>query len=452
MKLSININKLQHITNGCIEFDIEDKNLICIAGKNGVGKTSLIKSMYLTKDLNIFKTNNHQMIIEKDTEISISIHKMVNGKDEIFEKLNYNYDPKIQYLNTKNIIKSQINIELPIPSGSRFTAYPKLANIDEELRGKYIRDEYEQDDGIIDFLNSIYPNCNKFTNLKKVNIGKKEYYFLILDNGKYVREDHLSSGEYFIINIYKMLISENQELLVIDEIDISLDASAQVNLVRKINELCKKYNKKIIFTTHSLVIMKTLYNELEIPIYYLSNNNGELNIIKTSYGFISEEMFGFKEYDKYIVTEDRTLEKYIEYILSTLPESSLKKKIRILYIGGAEEVKDFLQGSRFSILNSKKKDTIAILDGDKRNVELAERIFHVPFESVEKELYAKCKGKEDKYNLPPNFSPPSNCKAKKYYSYLTECLDEKSILKIIEEGWENEIETLKNNISEFLER
>ncbi|GAB1667487.1 hypothetical protein Mh1961_07070 [Mannheimia haemolytica] len=87
MKISININKLQHIENGYVNLDMEDRNIICIVGKNGVGKTSIIKSMYLTKDIGIFKENK-SLSIGKETNISISILK--DGKE--FESLNYFYD------------------------------------------------------------------------------------------------------------------------------------------------------------------------------------------------------------------------------------------------------------------------------------------------------------------------------------------------------------------------
>ncbi|MDG6474709.1 AAA family ATPase [Glaesserella parasuis] len=448
MKISININKLQHIENGTINLDMEDRNIICIVGKNGVGKTSIIKSMYLTQDIAVFQENK-SLSIYKDTNISISIHK--DGEEEP-ECLNYYYDKNIDYLNTKNIIKSRLYIELPIPFGNRFTTYPTLAKIDLELREIYLKNQYSENKEIIDFLNKIYPNSSKFNELKEVEIKNKKYYFLINNDGKYIREDHLSSGEYFIINIYKMLSSKEQDVVIIDEIDISLDASTQVNLVRELNYLCDKFHKKIIFTSHSLVIMKTLYNEFRTPIYYLSNDDGKMKIIETSYGFVAGEMFGFQEYDKYIIVEDIVLEKYIRYILYSLKGKYPEKKIRTLYIGGAEEVKDFLKGSRFSILDKDKKDVIAILDGDKKTVMLENRILHIPFDNVEKELMKKCKDNEKEYNFPSNFSCPQNIKnPKKYYELLINTeFEYTSIIEIIEKGWENEIEELKNKILTFL--
>ena len=426
---------------------MSDRNIICITGKNGVGKTSIIKSIYLTQQIDIFK-ENRSLSITKDTSVSIFIHK--DGKE--FESLNYYYDENIGYLNTKNTIKSKLHIELPIPFGNRFTTYPVLAKIDLDLREMYLQEKYSINSEIIEFLNKIYPNTNKFDKLGEVEIKGKKYYFLIHENGKYIREDYLSSGEYFVINIYKMLSSKEQNVIIIDEIDISLDASTQVNLVRELNNLCDKYNKKIIFTSHSLVIMRVLYNEFRIPIYYLSNDNGIIRIIETSYGFIAGEMFGFREYDKYIIVEDIVLEKYIKSILDSLKGKYPEKKIRTLYIGGAEEVKDFLKGSRFSILDKDKKDVIAVLDGDKKAVTLKNRILHIPFDNIEKELMRKCKDHEIEYNFPPSFSYPKSLRdPKKYYERLINTgFTYESIIDIVEKDWKNEIEILKNRILNFL--
>ncbi|GAB1667486.1 hypothetical protein Mh1961_07060 [Mannheimia haemolytica] len=287
-----------------------------------------------------------------------------------------------------------------------------MSKIDLVLKEMYLKGQYSKNEEIIDFLNKIYPSSSKFNDLKEVEVNGENYYLLPHPNQetKYIREDYLSSGEYFIINIYKMLSSKEQDVIIVDEIDISLDASTQVNLVRELNSLCNKYRKKIIFTSHSLVIMKTLYNEFRTPIYYLSNDNGKINIIETSYGFVAGEMFGFQEYDKYIIVEDIVLEKYIRYLLDSLKGKCPEKKIRTLYIGGAEEVRDFLKGSRFNILDKDKKDVLAILDGDKKTVTLKNRILHIPFDNIEKELMKKCKDHEEEYHFPPNFSCPENLK------------------------------------------
>lgn len=444
MKISLNIKKLQHIKNGTIELDMGDTNIICIVGKNGVGKTSLIKSINLTKDIKAFEETANE-----ETEILLSIDK----NNENTEKLTYFYDEKTKSLDCREVMQSlKLHIELPIPFGARFNGYPQLSKSDSEIRTMYLQGKYDENREIIDFFSKIYPNCNKFKELKELDIRGSKYYILPDGDDRYIREDYFSSGEYFILNIYKTLLSKDKEVIIIDEIDISLDASAQVNLVRELDYLCNKYKKKIIFTSHSLVIMRVLYNELRMPIYYLSNNEGEIKIIKTSYGFVVGEMFGFDEYDKYIIVEDILLEKYIRHLLSSLGDIFEGKKIKTLYIGGAEEVKDFLKGSRVKILNKDKKDVIAIVDGDKKHVKFQDRILHIPFDSVEKELMKKCRGNEKKYNINGILIPPQTItQPKSYYKYLSKKgFENSSVFDIIEEGWDDEIRELKNKVSIFL--
>lgn len=444
MKISLNIKKLQHIKNGTIELDMGDANIICIVGKNGVGKTSLIKSINLTKDINAFKETANE-----ETEILLSIDKN-NGNTE---KLTYFYNKKTKSLDCREVMQSlKMHIELPIPFGARFNGYPQLSKIDSQIRTMYLQGRYDKNKEIIKFFSKIYPNCNKFKELKELDISGSKYYILPDGDDRYIREDYFSSGEYFILNIYKTLLSKDKEVIIIDEIDISLDASAQVNLVKELDRLCKKYKKKIIFTSHSLVIMRVLYNELRMPIYYLSNNEGEIKIIKTSFGFVTGEMFGFNEYDKYIIVEDILLEKYIIHLLSSLDNTLESKKIKTLYIGGAEEVKDFLKGSRVKILNKDEKDVIAIVDGDKKHVTFKGRILHIPFDSVEKELMKKCRGNEKKYNINEDWIPPQTItRPKSYYKYLLKKgFENPSVFGIIEDGWSDEIRKLKDKISKFL--
>lgn len=103
-------------------------------------------------------------------------------------------------------------------------------------------------------------------------------------------------------------------------------------------------------------------------------------------------------------------------------------------------------------MNKDKKDVIAILDGDKKTVKLKNRILHIPFDSVEKELLRKCKGNEKKYNLPSNFVYPENLKNPKvYYELLINTgFEYLSIIEIIERDWPSEIEDVKDKILNFL--
>merc|ERR1711879_883483 len=160
---------------------------------------------------------------------------------------------------------------------------------------------------------------NRFEKLKQVEIKKTTYYFILKDEADryYIREDYFSSGEYFVVNLFKQ-IQQGKKLIVIDEIDISLDASAQVNLVKVLREYCEQYETNIVFTTHSLALMKTLQDD---ELYYMETFQkqgiDQISVMARSYNFVKSVMYGFTGFDRYILTEDKCLANYIEYIITT---------------------------------------------------------------------------------------------------------------------------------------
>ncbi|HDZ9134498.1 TPA: hypothetical protein RUY93_003701, partial [Vibrio cholerae] len=138
----------------------------------------------------------------------------------------------LQSVDTKQLIPNDIRnlflVELPIPHGERFNQFKRLSDLDEEIRAKIALSQYSTPELLIEFLNAVYLD-ERFVNLKEVNIKGKSYYFILKDDNDrfYIREDYFSSGEYFVINLYRSILSE-KKFIFIDEIDISLDSSAQV--------------------------------------------------------------------------------------------------------------------------------------------------------------------------------------------------------------------------------
>ncbi|HCK7325946.1 TPA: AAA family ATPase, partial [Proteus mirabilis] len=75
MFISLNIKSLQHINNVLLDFDFSNRNLICITGRNGIGKTSIVKSLCLLKDISVLNKTSSIFSINKETNITISINK-----------------------------------------------------------------------------------------------------------------------------------------------------------------------------------------------------------------------------------------------------------------------------------------------------------------------------------------------------------------------------------------
>lgn len=352
---------------------------MCIVGKNGTGKTTLIRAIKNLSVTDTFAKTAAPYIFNSDSKISYQY----NDKHYVFR-----YNEKLRTIDTKDIVdkdvKNNIYVELPIPHGERFGNFQRLGDIDEELRRKIALKEYQTPNELIVFLSEIY-QTDRFNNLKEVYIKKSKYYFILREGNFYIREDYLSSGEHFVINLYKM-VQRRCKLIFIDEIDISLDALAQVNLLNELRKFCREYEVNILFTTHSLALMKKL-NDSEL--YYMESGNGIVTIRETSYNYVKSLLFGFKGWDRYILTEDEMLQKYIENLISHKNIQTFYS-YKIIHVGGHDRVVSLMDRNSIDEFLSGQENVITVLDGDQKNNQNYQgngKIIFIPFLSVEKQLF-----------------------------------------------------------------
>ena len=359
-------------------------------GRNGIGKTTLVKAIRNLQVADTFKKTAVDGIFGESSRITYNYgsHTYVFSYDAKFQSLNCHtpIDPSV---------KSGIEVELPMPYGERFNFFQSISNADHDIRRNIVLENYHRPDELIDFLKNIYAT-DKFENLKQIIIKDRSYFCLVLPNGRYIREDYLSSGEYFLISLYRRIRARNK-LIVIDEIDISLDAAAQVNLVEKLRDFCQKYMVNILFTTHSLAMMQTLKsNEL----IYVEASEGHLNAECKSFNYVKSLLFGFAGWDKYILTEDDVLEEFLEHVIKRyIPRVFYKYKI--LHIGGGSNTVTLMTRNERQNFFGNVKDVITVLDGDQRNERYVQRVpntLFIPWESVEKKLFVE-------YNAPDSPLP-----------------------------------------------
>ncbi|MCD6653266.1 MAG: AAA family ATPase [Sulfurovum sp.] len=452
-KFSLLIENLQHIKKLDFEIDIVNSGIMAIVGKNGVGKTMLFKAIQNFTTSNTFKNTSNSYIYKDDSKITYRINEIENTYQ-------FTYNRNVETLDYKGEVDSEIidkiTVELPIPFGERFKQFQKLGNQDKAIRAAIISGNTSKPKELINLLNYIY-DSNKFDNLVEINIKLEKFYAIELEDSLYIREDYLSSGEYFIVNIYKY-IKEGKKLIAIDEIDISLDSMAQVRFIEKLRELSKEYELKLLFSTHSLALIKTLDKD---ELFYMELNNGICTYEKKSYNYIKSLLYGFHDYDKYILTEDIMLNSFIEYLLKN---ENIFPKYILLEIGGDVQVISLMDRNHDKEIFDKQENVISVLDGDKSHMSAyntRDDILFLPFKSIEKDFFEYFKNGEfgkfsDEQLRSYNFQGTLEDRkaGKKIYEMFinNKLKSEKEIFDFLCSKNETKVEEFKDNLVEFLNR
>ena len=383
MKLNIKITNVQQIVDLRFDVNFDQGPIVCVIGKNGAGKTTLIKAIRNLTNSDTFAKTSSEDVFKENSSIEYEINDL---------KLIYSYEKSIETINCRTPLpmeyRNKIYVELPIPYGERFTFFQKISNFDADIRTAVVLKRFTKPDALIKFLHRVYDNKN-FDNLVAVEIKGSTYYCRLTVGSRYLREDYFSSGEYFLVNLYRR-VSQGYRLIVIDEIDISLDAAAQVRLIESLREFGAANDIKFLVTTHSLAMMQTLRPQ---EIFYLEfeQSTGIAKILNAPYNYIKSILFGFKGWDKYILTEDAVLKEFLEYIIVTYCKG-IYFTYNIIYVGGGSSTTDLMKRNHKEEFFSSGENVISVLDGDQRIHRHAKNnsTFCIPFESLEKELLAHC--------------------------------------------------------------
>lgn len=391
MLFRLEIHSVQHVGHLSMEINLEKKKLTCIVGKNGAGKTTLVRAIKNLSQSDSFVRTAAHGIFTPESSITYSLDKQV---------VRFEYDEHIRSLNCKKaippIFRSLCAVELPMPHGERFSYFHTVSDADTDIRRKIVLDEYEKPSELTDFLSGIY-SSDRFQRLVETRVRGRSYYCILLDHDRYIREDYLSSGEYLLINLYRTIRSGAQ-LIAVDEIDMSLDATAQVRLLGALRSFCKKYGCNIVFTTHSLAMMQTLDSS---ELLYMERRDSNVELYPASYNYIKTLLFGFTGWDRYILTEDAELQGLLETIIRRYG-GDVFFKYKIIYVGGGSQVTDLLRRNRAEAFLSESANVIAVLDGDQSKYRHAKQdgVHSLPIESVEKALVDYYRESDFPHRLP----------------------------------------------------
>ena len=377
MIFHLEIENVRPIVSLTIDIDLDCHGLLCIVGKNGSGKTTLAKAMMNLALADIFIRTSTDGIFKNSSTILYRL-------DE--EEYIFSYDAALRSLTTKKLISTQhkelVAVELPAPHGQRFTFFRTLADNDDDIRRAVVLGQYQSPTELIGFLSNIYGD-DRFVDLVEVHFSGGVCCCFVQPDQRYIREDYFSSGEYFLINLYRK-VSQGTPLVVIDEIDISLDAQTQAQLAKQLRLLCHQHRVKLIFTSHSLALMQTLESH---ELYYLERTDEfETVLTPMSFNAVKSLMFGFEGWDRYILTEDEVLKRFLDYVIGRYCSPKFFSH-RIIHMGGGGQATGFMNRNRDYQFLGPADDVISILDGDLRRPNPPRGVHYIPFLNVEQALW-----------------------------------------------------------------
>lgn len=402
----VSLESIQHVASLTLELDLSSHGLVCLVGRNGVGKTTLVRALRNLTNADTFVRTATPYAFSAESRITY----VVDGTRVVFE-----YDKTIRSLNCKETIplelRNLIAAELPMPHGARFNYFRSASEADLDIRRAIALGNHNRPDELIAFLTAIY-DSTRYSSMVEVKVKGKSYYAIVKDDGTYIREDYLSSGEYFLINLYRT-IKGTAQLITIDEIDISLDSAAQANLAEWLRNFCINYKRKILFTTHSLALMRQIKAD---ELFYVDENEGHVSISPKSYSYAKARLFGFSGWDKYILTEDEVLLGFIKAIIEKYcPQTFFKYKI--IFIGGGSQVTNLMKHNKHEQFLASPEKVIAILDGDQKNEKFSSfpRVHLTPIDSVEQAIYQE---RQTDSKFPFQADRDNFTSAKDFHNYL----------------------------------
>lgn len=251
MHFRLEIKHVRPIESLTFEVDLSRHGIHCIVGKNGAGKTTLAKAVMNLAQADTFVRTSPDGVFDDTSSLRYTV-----GDGEYL----FTYDPALRSVTTRKPVLAQhktvVSVEMPAPHGQRFTFFRTLADQDDDIRQAVVLDRYEKPTALIEFLSNIYLD-RRFEDLVEVRLRRGVCCCFVQADKRYLREDYFSSGEYFLINLYRK-VTHGSRLVVIDEIDISLDASTQARLTEELRRLCTLHKSTVVFTSHSLALMQTL--------------------------------------------------------------------------------------------------------------------------------------------------------------------------------------------------
>lgn len=400
MGINVKIHNVKNIDD--FEFEIPtEKGLYALTGENGSGKSTVIScaaaSFYVPSFYDYFGNPREGAYINFSFDGKNRSVKEVNGK--------WKAPSKRSFLGITGFYEGSIVF------GNRFK------DIDYSLLGKLALIDKNQLEEASDFVkkslgNILHDDEEYYQNLyvlrydvaKNMGLQRLPYYYE--NKGALISQLNMSTGENLLLTILNSLekrlkkdvYGETPAFMFLDEIELALHSSALRRLVFFLREIAEKNNTVVLFSTHSIELIRSIPAE---NIYYLQRHvDGSIEVINPCYPVYATRNLESSNYghDYIIMVEDELARAIVERILRQKRLLS-NKRVLVIAVGGWTEVLRFAYDTIRSNLALSTTKILIVLDRDiresvsgflkKERMGFSNAPNYLPIKSLEKYLLDK---------------------------------------------------------------
>ena len=211
-----------------INFEIKDKEKIAIVGRNGAGKTSLLKALI-----------DNEMLEEGIGEEKFGIYKQGSPK--------IGYLKQIEFENSSNTMLEEI-----------LTVYEPIIKLENKISKLEARLQLESNENIIKSYSEAlekYDFEGGYTYKKEYETAIKKFGFSKEDENKQITQ--FSGGQRTKIAFLKLLLSK-PDILLLDEPTNHLDITA----IEWLEKYLKNYLKSVVIVSHDRMFIDRIVNKV----------------------------------------------------------------------------------------------------------------------------------------------------------------------------------------------
>lgn len=343
MSITVRIENLKNIQK--LDFDLPTPGAYLLTGSNGSGKTTLLTCLNRLKNKNAFqiglKSSIHKSL---DSHQGAEITYVVNNDSVTYKYAEERWSPTPR--RNSSLLSSCGYPEVIYIAADADRVEPKK----QEFSPRKVRPAPQSIKG---YLNDIFAT-GKFNELCYINLirsGQTKAYLIRQSKpnkpASYYSEKNFSLGELCALKLLLELENvKNDSLILIDELELAIHPKAQARLFNHLKAISSAKNLTIIFSTHSVSLIKSVSRS---NLIFLKNSNGNIETLKGCYPtYALGQITSGEELapDCIVYVEDNSAKRCIEAMIR-LYNSKVNAKVAkpttvAIPLGGFRQILEFI--------------------------------------------------------------------------------------------------------------